>query len=98
MLCSAVLGVPFYRLSADTDFLVLSFWDCFFVLFYHDVMPTLGCKGCMECVVDHLLFICDIVSLFSGQRVSVPVHVCSTSPDKEVSGSLCQGIALLCGP
>ena len=34
MLCSAALGVPFYRLSADTDFLVLSFWDfilCCFV-------------------------------------------------------------------
>ena len=45
----------------------------------------------MECVEDHLLFICVIVSLFSGQRVSVPVHVCSTSPGKEVRGSLCQG-------
>ena len=66
MLCSAVLGVPFYRLFADTDFLVLSFWDCFFVLFCHDVMPTLGCRGCMECVVDHLLFIRVIVSLFLG--------------------------------
>ena len=69
MLCSVVLGVAFYRLSADIDFLVLSFWDCFFVSFCHDVMPTLGCMGCMECVEDHLLFIHVIVSLFSGQRV-----------------------------
>ena len=61
-------------------------------------MPTLGCMGCMECVEDHLLFIRVIVSSFSGQRVSVPVHVCSTSPGKEVRGSLCQGVALLCGP
>ena len=52
----------------------------------------------MECVEGHLLFICIIVSLFSGQRISVPVHVCSTSPYKEVCGSLCQGVALLCGP
>ena len=29
MLCLAALGVPFYWLSADTDFLVLSFWDFF---------------------------------------------------------------------
>ena len=89
MLYSAVLGVPFYRLSTDIDFLILSFWDCFFVLFYHDVMPTLGCRGCMECVVDHLLFIRVIVSLFLEQRVLVPVHVCSTSPGKEVHGFLC---------
>ena len=52
----------------------------------------------MECVVDHLLFIRVIVSLFSGQRVSVPMHVCFTSPGKEVRGSLCQGVALLSGP
>ena len=98
MLCSAILGVPFYRLSADTGFLVLLFRDYFFVLFCHDVIPTWGCRGCMECIVDHLLFIGVIVSLFSGQRISVPVHVCSTSPGKEVRGSLCQGVALLCGP
>ena len=98
MLCSAVLGVLFYWLSVDRDFLVLSFWDCVFVLFCHDVMPTLGCRGCMECVEDHLLFIRVIVSFFSGQRVSILVHVCSTSFGKEVHGSLCQGIALLCGP
>ena len=29
LFCSAVLGVALYRLSADTDFLVLSFWDFF---------------------------------------------------------------------
>ena len=97
-MCSVVLGVPFYRLSADIDFLVLSFWDFFFVLFCHDVMPTLGCRGCMECVKDHLLFIRVIVSLFSGQCVSVPMYVCSTSPGKEVRGSLYQGVAVLCGP
>ena len=68
------------------------------MLFCHDVIPTLGCRGCMECVVDHLLFIRVIVSLFTRQRVSVPKHVCSTSTDKEVCGSLCQGVALLCGP
>ena len=44
------------------------------------------------------MFIRVIVSLFSGQLVSVSMHICSTSPDKEVSGSLCQGVALLCGP
>ena len=54
--------------------------------------------GCMEFVEDLVLFIRVIVSAFSGQRVSVPVHVCSTSPGKEVRGSLCQGVALLCGP
>ena len=97
MFCSVVFGVALYRLSADTDFLVLSFWDFYFVLFCHDVMLTLGCMGCMECVEDDLLFIRVIVSIFSGQRVSVPVHVCSTSPGKEVCGSLCQGVALLCG-
>ena len=64
----------------------------------HNVMPTLDCRGCKECVVDHLLFIRVIVSSFSGQRILVPVHVCSTSPGKEVHGSLCQGVALLCGP
>ena len=69
-----------------------------FVLFYHDVMPTLDCRDCKECVGDHLLFIHVFVSSFSGQRVSVPVHVCSTSPGKEVRGSLCQGVAKLCGP
>ena len=90
MFCSAVLGVALYRLSADTDFLFLSFWDFFFVLFCHDVMPTLDCMICMECVEDHLLFIRVIVSLYSGQSVSVLVHVCSTSPGKEVRGSLCQ--------
>ena len=68
------------------------------MLFCHNVMPTLGCRGCMECVEGHLLFIRVIVSLFSGQHVSVPVHVCSTSPGKEVRGSLCQGVAVLCGP
>ena len=68
------------------------------MLFCHDVMPTLACMGCMECVEDHLLFIRAIVSSFSGQRVLVLVHVCSTSPGKEVRGSLCQGVALLCGP
>ena len=68
------------------------------MFFCHDIIPTLGCRGCMEHLEDHLLFIRVIVSLFSGQRVSVPVHVCSTSPDKEVRGSLCQGVALLCGP
>ena len=52
MFCSAVLGVALYRLSADTDFLVLSFWDFFFVLLCHDVMPVLRCMGCMECVED----------------------------------------------
>ena len=52
----------------------------------------------MECVEGHLLFIRVIFSSFSRQRVSVPVHVCSTSPSKEVRGSLCQGVALLCGP
>ena len=98
MFCSAVLGVALYRLSADIDFLVLSFWVSFFVLFYHDGMPVLRCMGCMECVEDLVLFICVIVSSFSGQRVSVPVHVCSTSPGKEVRGSLYQGVALLCGP
>ena len=89
MLCVAVLGILFYRLSADRDFLVLSFGDCFFVLFCHDVMPTLGCRVCKECVDDHLLFIRVFVSSFSEQRVLVPVHVCSTSPGKEVCGSLC---------
>ena len=97
MLYSAVLGVPFYRPSAGRDFLVLSFGDCVFVLFCHDVMPTLGCRDCKECVEDHLLFIRVFVSSFSRQRISVPVHVCSTSPGKEMSGSLCQGVALLCG-
>ena len=29
MFCSAILGVALYRLSADTDFLVLSFWGFF---------------------------------------------------------------------
>ena len=43
----------------------------------------------MECVEGHLLFIHVIVSSFSGQRILVPVHVCSTSPDKKVRGSLC---------
>ena len=43
----------------------------------------------MECVEGHLLFIRVIVSSFSGQRVSVPVHICSTSPSKEVRGPLC---------
>ena len=90
--------VALYRLSADTDFLVLSFWGFFFVLFCHDVMPVLHCMGCMECVEDLLLFIRVIVSSFLGQRVLVPMHVCSTSPGKEVRGSLCQGVALLCGP
>ena len=52
----------------------------------------------MECVEDHLLFIRVIVSLFLGQHVSVPVHVCSTSHSKEVRGSLCQGVVVLCGP
>ena len=52
----------------------------------------------MECVEGHLLFIRVIVSSFSGQRISVRVHVCSTSPGKEVRGPLCPGIALLCGP
>ena len=61
-------------------------------------MPTLDCRGCMECVEDHLLFICVIISSCSRQHVLVPVHVCSTAPGKEVSGSLYQGIALLCGP
>ena len=32
MFCSTVLGVALYRLSADTDFLVLSFWDFFCVV------------------------------------------------------------------
>ena len=90
--------VALCRLSADTDFLVLSFWGFFFVLFCHDVMPVLRCMGCMECVEDLLLFRHVIVSSFLGQRVSVPVHVCSTSPGKEVRGSLCHGVALLCGP
>ena len=88
MFCSVVLGVALYRLSADTDFLVLSFWGFIFLLFCHDVMPVLGCMGCMECVEDLVLFIRIIVSSFSGQRISVPVHVCSTSPGKEVRGSL----------
>ena len=57
MLCVAVLGVLFYRLSTDRDFLVLSFGDCFFVLFCHNVMSTLGRRGCKECVEDHLFFI-----------------------------------------
>ena len=52
----------------------------------------------MEFVEGHLLFIRVIVSSFSGQRISVLVHVCSTSLGKEVRGSLCQGVALLCGP
>ena len=98
MFCSAVLGVTLYRLSTDTDFLVFSFWGFFFVLFCHDVMPELRCMGCMEFVEDLVLFIRVIVSAFSGQRVSVLVHVCSTSPGKEVRGSLCQGVAMLCGP
>lgn len=58
----------------------------------------MGFRGCMECVEDHLLFIRVVVSLFSGQRVSVPVHVCSTQPGEEVRGSLCEGVALLYGP
>ena len=33
----------------------------------------------------------------SGQSFSVLVHVCSSSPGKEVRSSLCQGVALLCG-
>ena len=98
MFCSAVLGVALYRLSTDIDFLVLSFWGFFFVLFCHDVMLVLRCMGYMECVEDLVLFIRVNVSSFSGQRVSVPVHVCSTSPGKEVRGSLCEGVALLCGP
>ena len=61
-------------------------------------MQNLDCSSCMECVEGHLLFKRVIVSSFSGQRVSVLVHVCSTSPSKEVRGSLCQGVALLCGP
>ena len=61
-------------------------------------MPKLGCWSYTECVEGHLLFIRVIVSSFSGQHVSALVHVCSTSPDKEVHGSLCQGVALLCGP
>ena len=89
MFCSVVLGVALYWLSANTDFLVLSFWGFFFVLFCHDVMPVLRCMGCMECVEDLVLFIHVIVSSCSGQRVSIPVHVCSTSPGKEVRGSLC---------
>ena len=48
----------------------------------------------MECFEGHLLFIRVIVSSFSRQRVSVPVHICSISPGKEMCGSLCQG--LLC--
>ena len=60
-------------------------------------MLGLDCRGCLECIEDHLLFICIIVSSCSRQRVSVIVHVCSTSPGKEVHGYLCQGVALLCG-
>ena len=86
MFRSAVLGVALYRLSADTNFLVLSFWGFIFVLFCHDVLLVLGC---MEFVEDLVLFIRVIVSSCSGQHVSVPVHVCSTSPSKEVRGSLC---------
>ena len=85
--CPILSTVRRYRLSRP---FVLGF---FFVLFSHDVMPTLSCMGCMECVEDHLLLIHVIVSLFSGQRVLVPMHVCSTSPGKEVCGSLCQGVA-----
>ena len=70
----------------------------FDVMVYLDAsMQKLGCWSCMECVQGHLLFIRVIVSSFSGQRVLVPVHVCSTSSGKEVRGSLCQGVALLCG-
>ena len=61
-------------------------------------MLVLDLRDCMECVEDHLLFICVIFSSYSRQRVSVRVLVCSTSPDKEVCGSLSQGVALLCGP
>ena len=86
--CRIVLAIRRYGLSCP---FVLGF---FFVLFCHDVMPTLGCMGCMECVEDHLLFIRVIISLFSGQRVSVLVHICSTSPGKKcvvlcVRGLLC---------
>ena len=33
MLCSVVLGVALYRLSVDTNSLVLLFWDCFLCCF-----------------------------------------------------------------
>ena len=57
-------------------------------------MPTLDCRGCVECVEDHLLFTRVIVSSFSRQCVLVRVHVCSTSPVKKcavfyVRGLLC---------
>ena len=70
----------------------LSLWDdlkltpCFvldllFVSFCHDIMLVLGLRGCMECVEDHRLFIRVIILFCSGQRVSVSMHVCSTSLD-----------------
>ena len=61
ILCSAVLGVALYWLSADTDFLVLSFWDyflcCFVTMFY---------QHCIVGVVWNVLrtTCCSYVSLF----------------------------------
>ena len=51
----------------------------------------------MHCIVDHCLFICVPFSSSSRRRLSVPVHVCSSSLGKEVRSSLCQGVAPLCG-
>ena len=60
-----------------------------FVSFCQNVMLVLGLRNCIECFEEHLLFIHVIFLSCSGQPISVPVHVCSTSPGKEVHGSLC---------
>ena len=81
-------------LGLTSSFIVVLFllplWSDFILVWIIEVV----------CIVLRII-VCLYMSPFSscsGQCLSVPVHVCSSSPGKEVRSSLCQKVALPCGP
>ena len=77
MLCSTILGVPFYQLSTDIDFLVLSFWDCFLCC-----SVTMFCQHWIVGVVWNVLWTtcCSYVSSFLYFQGSAFQFQCMYAP------------------
>ena len=81
MFCSAVLGVALYRLSADTNFLVLSFW-----VFFLCCSVTMLCQYCVVWVVWNVLktSCCSYVSSFLHFQGSAFQFQCMYAPPHPV--------------
>ena len=76
--------------SSVVALFILPLWSSFILIWVIEVVCTM-----LRIIV--CLYVSPISSCL-GQRLSVLVHIYSFSPGKEVHSSLCQKVALPCGP